>query len=253
MYQGFYDLTSGMLTQQRNLNVLSNNMVNIQTAGYKEDTQHNTTFAEAVLNRVKKYDRDDQTPLASVSPIVTPDEVTTNYAQGSLKVTNNIYDFAISGDGFFEVETEAGVQYTRNGSFTVDDNGTLQLEGMGPVLDSAGNTITLPNEDFSVDDSGTIRDADGAELAQIGLVNFQSTDDLHKEDNGMYTSATDAIPVEDRQQNKVIWKTLEDSNVDMVGQMTKMMSTQRSYQASAQMLKMYDSILSKAATDVGRV
>ena len=135
MYQGFYNLTSGMLTQTRNLNVISNNMVNIQTAGYKRDKMVSTTFQEEMLYRTGKRYKDNKEPMATTSKIRTADRTYVNYEQGSFDVTDGIYDFALGGEGFFCIDTPTGVRYTRNGSFSVDDEGYLTLNGASVTFD----------------------------------------------------------------------------------------------------------------------
>ena len=99
MYQGFYNLASGMLTQSRNLNVISNNMVNIQTAGYKRDKMVSTTFQEEMLYRTGKRYKDNPEPMATTSKIRAAEQTYVNYEQGSFDQTEGIYDFALSGDG----------------------------------------------------------------------------------------------------------------------------------------------------------
>ena len=116
MYQGFYNLASGMLTQSRNLNVISNNMVNVQTAGYKSDKMVSSTFQEEMLYRTGRTQKGDPTPLATTSKIKTAERTYVNYTQGSFEQTDGIYDFALGGNGFFCIQTEAGERYTRNGS-----------------------------------------------------------------------------------------------------------------------------------------
>ena len=84
MYQGFYNLASGMLTQSRNLNTISNNMVNIQTPGYKNETMVSSTFKEEMLYRTGQYSKENPTQLATVSKIKTAKQVYTNYDQDLL-------------------------------------------------------------------------------------------------------------------------------------------------------------------------
>ena len=134
MYQGFYNLASGMLTQSRNLNTISNNMVNIQTPGYKNETMVSSTFKEEMLYRTGKYNKENPTQLASVSKIKTAKQVYTNYDQGGMEQTDGIYDFALNGNGFFCIQTSQGIRYTRNGSFSVDKDGYLVLNQAGRVL-----------------------------------------------------------------------------------------------------------------------
>ncbi len=108
MYQGFYNLTSGMLTQSRNLNVISNNMVNVQTSGYKRDTMVTSTFQEEMLYRTGRHNKANPTPLSVTSKIKTASRTYVDYDQGSFEQTDGIYDFAIGGSGFFCIQTPAG-------------------------------------------------------------------------------------------------------------------------------------------------
>lgn len=154
MYQGFYNLTSGMLTQSRNLNVISNNMVNVQTSGYKRDTMVTSTFQEEMLYRTGRHNKGNPTPLSVTSKIKTASRTYVDYDQGSFEQTDGIYDFAIGGSGFFCIQTPAGERYTRNGSFAVDEEGYLTLPEAGRVLSEDGQPIRIDDENFSVDAGG---------------------------------------------------------------------------------------------------
>lgn len=256
MYQGFYNLTSGMLTQTRNLNVIGNNMVNIQTAGYKRDKMVSSTFEEEMLYRTGRIDKDDPAELGTTSKIKTAERTYVNYEQGSFDQTEGIYDFALSGRGFFCIDTADGVRYTRNGSFNVDSEGYLMLNTLGRVQGQGGQPIQIDNEDFQVGEDGTIRvvDRDGStrEFGRLRVVDFEDYEQLHKEDYGVFSTDQATRELTDG-ETSVLWKTLEKSNVDMVEELTGMMSAQRALQSAAQVLKMYDQIMSKSASDVGRL
>ena len=259
MYQGFYNLASGMLTQSRNLNVISNNMVNVQTSGYKRDKMVTSTFQEEMLYRTGTKQKGNPVPLAVTSKIKTASETHVDYEQGSYERTDGLYDFAIGGSGFFCMETGAGERYTRNGSFAVDEEGYLVSGDNARVLSVEGGPIRIPNENFTVDSRGRITagtEEDGENggelLGTIRVVDFADYDQLHKEDNGMFSSAAAPVPAE-ADETKVLWKSVEKSNVDMVEEMTAMMTSQRALQSAAQMLKMYDQVMGKSVSDIGRV
>lgn len=261
MYQGFYNLVSGMLTQSRNLNVISNNMVNVQTPGYKQDTMVATTFQEELLYRTGRRDKSIREDLATTSKISTADRTYVDYNQGAFNPTGGIYDFALNGEGFFAIQTENGVQYTRNGSFAVDGEGYLVLNDTGRVLSVDGQPIRINNEEFSVDANGHIvaqvpvngnGDMEVRDFGTLRIVDFADYNQLHREDNGLFSTNQAAVPV-NGQGTTVVWQTLERSNVDMMEVMTSMMSSQRALQSAAQMLRMYDSVMSKSVTDVGRL
>lgn len=254
MYQGFYNLVSGMLTQSRDLNTISNNMVNIQTSGYKSDTMLARTFDEEMLIRTGTVSKGNPTELATSSKIVSAQRTYVDYTQGVLQETDSIYDFALSGNGFFCIRTPEGERYTRNGSFSVDQDGYLILNELGQVLSEDNQPIRITSEDFDAD-GGTFR-LDGETLAALKVVDFADYDQLHKEDNGLFSTNQAQIQAMDEingGETGILWKALEKSNVNMVDEMTAMMSSQRALQSAAQVLKMYDQILSKTSTDIGRL
>lgn len=270
MYQGFYNLASGMLTQSRNLNVISNNMVNIQTPGYKSDKMVSTTFQEEMLYRTGRRSKGDPTPLATTSKIRSADRTYVSYEDGDFELTDAPMDFALTGKGFFCINTPQGVRYTRNGSFYVDDEGYLALNGSGRVQGVDGGPIAIDAENFSVDGKGVISvpitppegDEEGDTgtgdeaaptsrvLGQLRVVDFADYEQLHKEDYGLFSTGQAAQDVE---SPSILWQALERSNVNMMDEMTCMMSSQRALQSAAQVLKMYDQIMSKASNDIGRV
>ena len=274
MYQGFYNLASGMLTQSRNLNVISNNMVNLQTPGYKSDTMTSTTFGDEMLYRTERRNKEDPEALATVSKIKSADRTYVDYTQGDFEITDGLFDFALGGQGFFSIQTPQGERYTRNGAFSVDAQGFLTLEGLGQVLSADNQPIRIRDENFSVDGTGHITsvlpweeltpeeqaaavqagaaagEPLGVDYGTLKVVDFADYDGLHKEDNGLYSANQAQTPVE---TPSVQWKTLERSNVDMVEEMTAMMSSQRALQSAAQALKMYDQVMGKAVAEVGRI
>ena len=107
MYKGFYNLTSGMLTQQRNLNVVGNNLVNVSTAGFKQSRYTASTFDDVVYNMVGNKQKNYQ-EIGRESYIRANSEVTVDYSQGIPEPTAIPLDFAIVGDGFFAVQGDGG-------------------------------------------------------------------------------------------------------------------------------------------------
>ena len=255
MYQGFYNLVSGMLTQSRNLNVISNNMVNIQMVA--------TTFQEEMFRRSGRWGNSADQDLITRSKIVTASETYVDYTQGNYDPTGGIYDFALAGNGFFCIRTNDGqTRYTRNGSFAVDQDGYLVLNDQGRVLGANGQPIQIGNEEFSVDSRGRITgrsvtyengqsQVNVQDFGTLRVVDFVDYDQLHREDNGLFS--TDQAALAASEDTQVLWQNLEHSNVDMVEEMTSMMSSQRALQSAAQMLKMYDRIMEKSSVDIGRV
>ncbi|WP_051280734.1 flagellar hook-basal body protein [Anaerovorax odorimutans] len=185
MLKGFYTLASGMLSQNRNLNTISNNMANVSTPGYKRDTLVSKTFQEELLYRTGNKDKSGSKPLNTSSMIRTIDESVTNYTQGVFEETDRPLDFAIVDKGFFEIQTDEGSLYTRNGSFTLDDEGYLSLQHVGRVMGENG-PILLNTDKINVDSTGTIYSEEGEELGIIKVVDFNDYNQLSKINEGMF-------------------------------------------------------------------
>ena len=248
MFKGFYNLTSGMVTQQQNLNVVGNNMVNISTAGFKESRYAATTFDDVMYARVGNKEK-IYTDIGRQSYIRANSEIKVLFDQGIPEPTGIPLDFAIMGEGFFAVQTEDGVAYTRAGNFSLDDEGYLCFPGVGRVLDPRGQTIQLNTDKLSVDEQGVISTEGGAFLGQLGVYTFPDMEQVEYDGRGMYTgegSKAGAAPT-------IYWKYLERSNVDMIRQMTEMLTCQRSLQSAAQVTKMYDELMSHVSSDIGRM
>lgn len=240
MFQGFYDLASNMITQNRNLNIISNNMANVATPGFKSDKAIEGTFRDELLYR---YDRSGRTPVGAVSRIDTLADKVTDYEQGGLKETNRDMDFALSGDGFFTIQTDEGYVYTRNGSFNLDNEGYLVLQGVGRVMGVNG-PIQLTTDDIIADSQGNIFDSRGFQyFGRLLLVDFDDYTQLRKQQGGTFSAQAqprEAFNITVRQ------KYVEDSNVSMVEEMTSMMSSQRALQSASQVLRMYDQLMGRA-------
>ena len=251
MFSGFYNLASGMITYGKHLDVISNNMANVATTGFKVDTFTGQTFDEVMYSLVGNKDK-NFTDIGERSYATVPSELYTDYTQGSFDETGMPLDFAIDDDGrgFFAIQTEDGIRYTRAGDFSLDEEGYLSLPDHGRVLDVNGEEIALVTDKIETDNFGRIYTKNGGFLGQIGVYFFEDTAGLVKDPMGMFDAGgaqpqTDAVMLRHGM--------LERSNVGLVQQMVKMISTQRAYQSSATLTKMYDQVMGHAAGDLGRL
>ena len=250
MFKGFYNLTSGMHTQQQNLNVVGNNLVNVSTAGFKQSRYTARTFDDVMYTRVGNREK-IYTDIGRQSYIRANDEVYVDYSQGVPEPTNIPLDFAIMGEGFFAIQSlEGGTVYTRAGSFSLDDEGYLCFPGMGYVLNPDGERIQLRTDKLNVDDQGNIFHKDtGGYLGTVGVYEFEDVAQLEHNGDGFFTGeGAQAV-----QTPYVLWKYLERSNADMIQQMTEMLTCQRALQSCATVTKMYDEVMGHSASDVGRM
>ena len=250
MFKGFYNLTSGMLTQQRHLNVVGNNMVNVSTAGFKESRYTATTFDDVMYARVGNKEK-IYTEIGRQSYIRANSAVYTSFEQGIPEPTNIPLDFAIVGDGFFAIQAYDGgeVSYTRAGCFSLDAEGYLCYNGMGRVLDPQGQTIQLQTDKITADRRGNIYDEYENFLGQVGVYVFEDNGQLVHNENGFFTGDG----AQAMQAPELLWKYVERSNVELIRQMTDMIVCQRALQSCATVTKMYDEVMGHSASDIGRM
>ena len=249
MFKGFYNLTSGMATHQRNLNVVGNNMVNISTAGFKESRYIASTFDDVMYSRVGNEEK-IYTEIGRQSYIRANSEIYVDYSQGIPEPTEIPLDFAIMGEGFFAIQQEGGdIVYTRAGSFSLDGEGYLCFPGTGRVLDPEGNPIQLPTDKLTADRKGNLSTENGDYLGTLGVYVFEDNQALERTPYGLFlgdgAQATDEMTI--------LHKWVERSNVNMVKEMVKMITTQRALQSAAQMSQIYDEVIKRAVNDIGRL
>lgn len=251
MFKGFYNLTSGMLCQNRNLDVVSNNIANMSTPGFKKDKFMSTSFQETLLSRTGNKDKANSVALGSTtSAMRVADETVTRYSQGGFEETGSTLDFALSQNGFFQIQREDGnLLYTRNGSFIIDEQGYLSLARQGRVMGENG-PILLNTDNVHMGRDGTLYNGENQPMGRIAVVDFVDYQQLTKVDEGLFQSAAPGNIV---QNSGIVQKNLEKSNVEPIEEMTAMMKSQRALQSASQVLKMYDQIMAKASSEVGRL
>ncbi|WP_078431967.1 flagellar hook-basal body protein [Metabacillus halosaccharovorans] len=277
MLRGLYTATAGMLTQQRRTEMLSNNMANANTAGYKADQSTIRAFPEMLLQRMENktlptgngMNVPGMQTIGSLNTGSYVQEIKSPFLQGGLKETGLVTDVAlveenvplnpetnVKGSLFFAVQNQAGEErYTRNGHFTLDDNGLLLSDG-NPVLSTTGQPISIQSGEFSVTEAGDVL-VNGQTIAQIDVRFSADVRNLVKEGNGIYrTSDGQALPTAidngDIQYN-LKQKYLENSTVDIGRTYTDMMTAYRSFEANQKVLQAYDKSMEKAANEIGRL
>ena len=248
MFKGFYNLTSGMLTQERHLNIVGNNLVNISTAGFKEQRYTATTFDDVMYSRVGNK-RKDYTDIGRLSYKRVTSEITTTFDQGIPEPTDLPLDFAIYGDGFFAVQNDDGeIRYTRSGSFSLDVSGCICFPGIGHVLSAEGQRIIPGTDNIEVDGHGNITDAvTGESYGRLGVFTFEDLSQLERDDQGMFIGEG----AQAEEAPEIFWGYLERSNSDMVRQMTELLTCQRALQSAASVSKIYSDLVDKVANNIG--
>ncbi len=253
MFQGFYNLTSEMLTQTRNMNVISNNMANVSTPGYKSETFIASAFREEMMARYRGVN--DVTPggIGTIQLVRCAAGTKTDYTPSMFRESTSVLDFALTDKGFFCVQTYDGdTVYTRHGSFTLDDEGYITLPGVGRVLGTNG-PIKLPTDNITADSFGNIVSAEDPDeiYGTLSIVDFEDYDEqLLKADNNTFIALDDAAGT--AVQNPALrWQATEMSNVDLATEMTRMMSGQRALDSAAQVLRLYNGLIEKTVNQMG--
>lgn len=246
MVRGFYTLSSGLLTQTRKLTAVSNNLANVQTPGYKRNVVSATTFGNMVISRL---DNRGSVPVGEMNLITAADRTDVIHSQGSLKETGRNLDFAIQGQGFFGVQGENGVVYTRNGSFNVDEQGYLLSQDLGGRVLGQNGPLMVGTDQFEADNNGNIL-VNGAQVGTLAVFDVEDYNTLRPAGQGAFTAGQGVVAV---QVPQLAWKNVEGANIDTAQEMTDAMLMQRNLQTCSQALKMYDQILSRAVTEIGKI
>ncbi|MBT2690552.1 flagellar hook-basal body protein [Bacillus sp. ISL-47] len=278
MFRGFYTAASGMLAQQRRTEVLTNNMANANTPGFKADQTSMRAFPEMLLQRFDQQSVPTEGGLnlplnkriGSLNTGVYMQETLPSFMQGDLKDTGLNTDLALldinmpinpesglRGSVFYTVSGADGQpRYTRNGNFTIDGNGFLTTASGLYILDNEGERIQLSSDRFTVNENGILT-GEAGETARLGIAFAENPESLRKEGDGLFAAADDSV-VEDAYnadgvQFKLQQGYLERSNVDASRTMTDMLTAYRSFEANQKVLQAYDRSMEKAANEVGRI
>jgi flagellar basal-body rod protein FlgG len=258
-----------MNAQQFNIDTISNNLANVNTTGFK---QVSPQFQDLIYQMLQQPVAPQQGQAATGSPTglfigmgVRPAGSETIFQQGSLTETDNPYDVAISGDGFFNVSSDDGGTnkfYTRDGNFELDANGHLVTSDGYYVLDTNGSPITLDStKTNSIASDGTISYSSTSggtttttTVAQLGIATFPNEAGLvHQGDNLYAQSAASGDPVTNGTSNSsstpgytVKQGFLESSNVSVVNEMVNLITAERAYEENSKTITTCDDMLSMA-------
>ncbi|WP_104640848.1 flagellar hook-basal body protein [Helicobacter bizzozeronii] len=243
MTNGYYAATGGMVSEFNRLDQISNNLANLNTAGFKRDDVVVGDFLRLYQNYRDKLPLPDQTKQAAQYlnrnlnrvPIIV--ESYTDYSLGPMAKTDNPLDFALSDpNAYFAVQTPQGVAYTRDGSFTIDSQGFLSTKEGYHVLSRGGiengtGIQMLPGAGFSVGPAGDVYFRDGNEEVPGGalaVVGFQSQKLLKKVGNNLYTYPQERTHERVELNAPIVRQNfLEKSNVNAVIEMTRLIEANR--------------------------
>jgi flagellar basal-body rod protein FlgG len=267
MMRALWTAASGMISQQTNVDVISNNLANVNTTGYKsESAQFKTLLYQTTQAKTTSANGDTKPVGAQVGLGTRTSAITANFTQGSMTSTELDTDFAIDGEGFFKLMNDDGdTIYTRNGHFnwSIGNNGGVMLtssEGY-PVLDVNGSSIELDSEymtsKITIDANGNVCYPDETGNPQpigytIGLVQFPNPAGLSKASDSTYKvtdasgEAIEESENDELKKSKIKQGYLEASNVQIVDEMVNLIVAQRAYEMNSKAIQAADDMLQQA-------
>lgn len=215
----------GALRLDKKFDVIANHLANVATTGYKAET---LSFDEQLQAHMR-----------------------IDLSQGSIQPTGNPLDVAISGDGFFKVQTPQGERYTRNGAFLLDKDRFLVTQDGHRVM-GEGGPLTLEGNQVTISETGEI-EVDGESVGRLRIVTFEAREKLEKEGASLLVYKGNVADERESAAGVIQQQAVERANVSPVVEMTKMIQTTRNFESFQKLIMTYDEMDAKAISDVGQV
>ncbi|WML35423.1 flagellar basal-body rod protein FlgG [Clostridium sp. OS1-26] len=258
MIRGLYTAVSGMITQEAKQDVITSNLGNSTTVGFKQDNLAIRRFDDVLLENYDKVvgGKNVRNEIGTLSLGSKVDSVNTDFTQGMIQDTGKPTDFAIDGKGFFTVQRNDGINngqyYTRDGHFHVNIKGILVNDSGDAVI--GRNLATNQLEPINVGDGKLTSDVygnisiDGNKMYKLYTVDFNDYNSIKKMGDNLY-QGNNAV-----ENNAVVKQnSLEKSNVNVINEMTNMITTMRSFETNQKIIQSLDETLGKAVNEVGSV
>lgn len=257
MVRGLYTAWTGLQNEQKRLDIISNNLANSATVGYKKEGVTNQSFDDVLTIKVRDNSMgNQQSNIGSMSLGVKLGEVYTDYGQGSLRETGNTYDLAMEGSGFFNVAVtnengDVSTRYTRAAQFVMDSEGYI-VDVNGNHLVSESGNLQVPTDagQVTIDIDGSVY-ADGNLVDKLVITDFEDYSYLKKFADTMYAPVDGAV--EKETSGIVRQGYTEQSNVNVVSEMVNMIAITRAYEANQKVIQSIDGTLDLAANSIGKV
>ena len=267
MVRSLWSAATGMIAQQNNVDTIANNIANVNTTGYKTETNEFKSLLYQTLQTRTTTANGEQKPIgAQVGLGVRNASITSQFTQGSMLESESAFAFALEGDGFFAVRGENGeTYYTRNGDFNVSIGPTgltlTSKDGLA-VLDQNGNPIVFPDNiistKLSIDTDGRFYYPDENNVPQllndlqIGTWQFQNRAGLKKEGDSLYSiTAASGLALNENtnpntEHSTIVQGYLEGSNVQIADEMVNLIVAQRAYEMNSKATTTTDEMLQQA-------
>ncbi len=284
MLKGLYTAYTGMINEQHRMDVLTNNLANADTVGFKKEGTTSQAFDNVLAYKIKDLSEAGNLPKLISTPKAVDENEANNennedymqkrvrrvgmnlgvkigenyvdYSEGPIKETGNTFDLAISDRGFFAVEYtnkagETSTKYTRNGNLTMDRQGNLVTQDGDFVLDDTGRRIKMDTAlPVSIDRGGNITQ-DGNHVATIGLTDFEDYNYLERFGENYFETVEGATETET--ESEIYSGYLELANISVVTEMVNMIALQRQYDSNQRVITTFDESLDIAVNQIGKI
>lgn len=262
MHEGIYIAASGAFKQEQKLDVISNNLANLGTTGFKRDGlafkemippfTESAQLSASLSPQLKAFQSDPNVSYVGVNDLYT------DVSNGTSRQTGNPLDLALDGEGFFVVDSPQGQRFTRNGNLRLSGDGTLVTQEGYKVLGKEGKPIKIDTQggNISINSSGGIAVKDGSQSIPAGdlqLVSFDDPAKLAKEGNGLFKIADASVKKLPIENLTVQQGFLETSNVNSIEEMTNMIVTMRAFEAYQKIIQSIDEADDQAVNSIGRL
>ena len=251
MNSGIYAALSGNINAMKRLDIISNNLANANTPGFKRDR-----LAFETQLQVASESAVNPSGGGSATPVFSGDRYFTDFAPGPLLQTGNTLDLAIEGDGFFAINTPNGPAYTRQGNFQMDVTGRIVTSDGYPVSPE----VVIPNNatQITVGNDGTVSAYLPGETAPVTVGTLQVVDfpkpySLQKMGSALFVPADPQSAPEPATNVTISQGAIEGANVSTISEMVMLIENSRYFEACTKVVKSFDDMASKAANDLGKV
>ena len=225
MIQDITTIVQNALTQEMKFQNITNHLANASTTGFKAD--------------ILSFDEELQA------------HSTVDFSQGGIRETGNVLDLALSGDGFFKIQTQQGIRYTRNGTFSLNRNNILVTENGDQVMGESG-PISIQGSNVQINQDGEVS-VDNDQVGKLSIVTFSSKENLIKEGESLFEYTGEATDETGSETALVKQGSLEMPNTILVIEMTKMVETMRTYESYMKVLQTFDEADTKLVNELGKV
>jgi flagellar basal-body rod protein FlgF len=258
MYTGLYTAAAGSMVEEKRLAVLTNNLANATTAGYKSDKSvFHSVLVPLVVGEVQPPDSSDPV-VTSVDPLMNlyrPQHprmtVVTDFSQGILRETGNAFDVALEGQGFMAVEgPNQEVAYTRQGTFSLNSDGLLVTQN-GWLVQGEGGPLIVSGGKLEIDPTGRVS-VDGNSIGRLKLVNFTQPYPLEKMEGALFRATALSPQIEEPSDLIVHQGAIEFSNSPSLRLLGAVIRTSRAYEIYQRTIKIFDETAGRAVNDIAK-